>query len=662
MGLTNGLALAFLVALVIPFLLERLRRRRADAVSFSALHFMLREQTRFQRVLTVRRHVLPLIRVLVLGALVLYFARPYMHGEARVAAGLTPDTAAVLVLDNGGLSRLEIEGRSLLSRAKEAAQRIARGKAAGARVAVMPLAGGAAEGGSLFHDELVMIQQRIGAIAYDAQVGDPARVWEAARDALARQDAARRVVFWIAQEAAPEAPPAGSGIEIVVLPPVPGRRLQGPVIRSVKQVRGALLVALENLSELAYEGSAELSGGRRRGLQRVPVLLSPWEQRELMVPALREEDAFGVVRLEPANVLARYQQRFFHQRSSSGGQDRVFLVSAGGGIDPARDPMAFIRQGLRTTGRANLLSLVSGALDDEQPERGDLVFMAVPGEALAGLAGRVRQLTDRGLVVWVELSSEPPPNTTFHGVTLIGESREARVGVRSPGIVADDLAPCLDATRVSRVVLATGHEAAGYRALASSRAGIPLLIGRRLGRGYLALELSGLTPARTDLPLNPCFAPWLRQVLTHIDRETFTLRKTVYEVGDALTPSREGGVGRVTLLLPDGRDVDLRGEPYVLEEIGRHRVRSESGGVFGHQDFVVNPRVTLERELVTRPQVEASAPRGEGTTVGWQRVDLSYALWLLLAALLVVELIVSAIMLWERPRASAAPTREDASG
>ena len=653
MGLTNGLALVFLIALVIPFLLERLRRRRADAVSFSALHFMLTEQTRFQRVLTVRRHLLPLIRVLVLGALVLYFARPYVHGEARVAAGLGADTAAVLVLDNGGLSRIELDGRSLLSRAKEAALRLAGGKAAGARVAVMALSGGSAAEGSLFHDELIMIQQRIGAIAYDAQREDPAGAWEAARAALTRARAARRVVFWIAQAAPPEAPAPGSGIELVVLPPVPGHRLQGPVIRSVTQARGALLVDLENLSAAAYEGSAELSGGRRRGRQRVPVLLSPWERRELMVPALREEDAFGVVRLQPETVLARYQQRFFHQRSASGGHERVFLVSAGGGLDPARDPMAFIRQGLRTTGRTNLLSLVSGALDDEQPERGDLVFMAVPGEALAGLAGRVRQLTDRGLVVWLELTSEPPPNTVFHGVTLIGESREARGGVRSPGIVAGDLERCLDATRVLRVVLATGHEAAGYRALASSRAGVPLLIGRNLGRGYLAIELSGLTPARTDLPLNPCFAPWLRQVLVHIDQQTFTLRKTVYDEGDVLTPSREGGAGQVTLLLPDGRDVDLGGEPHVLEDVGRYRVRSESGGVFGHQDFVVNPRVTLDREIVARREIEAQDPRGEGTTVSWQRLDLSYALWLLLAALLVVELIVSAIMLWERRRPEA---------
>lgn len=122
MTFLSGELLAFLGALGLPILVHLLNLRRRRTRDIPTLRFLLEiESTRLRRV-KLTRWLLLLVRMLLLTALVLAFARPLLKGARAFLPLGGQASALVLLLDDSASSRLPSEGAATVwERVREAA-------------------------------------------------------------------------------------------------------------------------------------------------------------------------------------------------------------------------------------------------------------------------------------------------------------------------------------------------------------------------------------------------------------------------------------------------------------------------------------------------------------------------------------------------------------
>jgi len=90
--------LAALIASAIPILLHIFSKQRLPLIKFSSLEFLLRLQKRKARRIKLRQLILLLLRTIAIAAIVLAFARPALHSDAR--AGSAANVESVIIIDN----------------------------------------------------------------------------------------------------------------------------------------------------------------------------------------------------------------------------------------------------------------------------------------------------------------------------------------------------------------------------------------------------------------------------------------------------------------------------------------------------------------------------------------------------------------------------------
>jgi len=122
MTFLSGELLAFLGALGLPVLVHLLNLRRRRTRDVPTLRFLLEiESTRLRRV-RLTRWLLLLLRMLLLAALVLSFARPLLNGAAALLPRGEESRSVVLLLDDSASSQLPSEGAATVwERLREAA-------------------------------------------------------------------------------------------------------------------------------------------------------------------------------------------------------------------------------------------------------------------------------------------------------------------------------------------------------------------------------------------------------------------------------------------------------------------------------------------------------------------------------------------------------------
>lgn len=650
MGLERWLILGFLAALAVPVLLERLRRRRAQPVEFPAIRHLLREHARFQRVLALRRWMVLALRVAAIGLLVLAFARPYLERDVRTGRGIAPDTAAVIVLDTSPLSRIRTEAEGLLEAERKLAQGFVESRAADALVAVtgLPPQGEAPQ--LVFERDGTQLLDELAALEVEGLAEDPARVVEAARAALAAQARSTREVLWIGARrlAVPETRDDVPGVRVVQVHPSPDDPPRGAVVRDVAVEAGAVSSELVNLSPEPFQGTLAVHGRAQRRLHEAEVRLGPWETTRVALPIPQGETFLGSARLSPDTTLARYQVRWFAAGSGQASAARTFLTRTGAEEESHRDPHVFLRSALRAVGDASPRAASLDDLERDPPRAGDWVFLAAGGADLPGVLSSLRAWVEGGARVVVLVSSEPPPMFDLLGITLVGVAAGAHTGFVSDLALPTGLAACLAGVTTRSVLLTSDARAAGYAVLAHTADGLPLLLGRRAGAGYLAVDLSGLEPGRTDLPYHACFPAWLEAVMTHLTGATLAPARTVYLEGEAFeTPAEVSGP--TTLADPEGRTRSLEAGPLRLDTPGVHRVRLDDRGRIVTWELAANPRVDFDRASLEWPAVvEADEER----TVA-RRVDLSDVA-LLLALLVLLPEVAVALRLGRRRHVTGA--------
>lgn len=655
MGLERWLVLVFLATLAVPVLLERLRRRRALPVELPAIRHLLREHARFQRVLALRRWLVLALRIAAIGFLVLTFARPYLERDVRVGRGIGPDTAAVIVLDTSPLALVRVEEEPLLAAERTLAEGFVRARAADALVAVTGLSPAGSAPHVVFEQDGALLLDHLAALDIVGQPEDPVRVLEAARTALANQPRANREVIWISARRLPlpERRDDATGVRIVQVHPIPDDPPRGVVVLEATPEAGAVVSRVVNLSSEPYRGKLQVYGHQQRLLHAVALSLEPWESASVPLPIPQGEAFLGSVRVHPATTLQRYQVRYF-AAGRPGQSARTFLVRVGAEEDPRLDPHFFLRNALRAVGEVSPRVASLADLESDPPRAGDWVFVAAEGAELPELLPTLRGWLAAGSRVGLLLQSEPPPTFDLLGVTLIGVSNGVHRGFASSLPLSTELAACLADVTTRSLVLASETRAAGFEGLAATSDGLPLLLGRRQGAGYLMVDLTGLVPGRTDLPYHACFPGWIEALVTHVANATLAPARTVFVEGDAFDAPPGLAAGLTSLADPDGRARTLDAGPVRLDAVGLHRVRLDDHGRIVTWELAANPRADLDRAALEWP---AEAFPADELTVP-RRIDLS-DVGLVLALLVLVPEVVVALQLTRRRKESSNPEPAD---
>jgi len=123
-GFINTTLLWALAAIALPLLIHLLTRRKLRVVTISTIAFLKRLEKEKIRQLKLRQLLLLLLRMLIVALLVLAFTRPTLRREQSALAQRAAATA-VVILDNSLSMAAAPEGVSLLSQARNHAQKLA---------------------------------------------------------------------------------------------------------------------------------------------------------------------------------------------------------------------------------------------------------------------------------------------------------------------------------------------------------------------------------------------------------------------------------------------------------------------------------------------------------------------------------------------------------
>ncbi len=101
MSFVQPIFLAGLLLAAVPILIHLINRRRARRLDFSALEFLLRRDPRLARRLKMKELLLLLFRTLLVMAIPLALARPYLPAPSSGSAPLGAPRSVVIVVDRG---------------------------------------------------------------------------------------------------------------------------------------------------------------------------------------------------------------------------------------------------------------------------------------------------------------------------------------------------------------------------------------------------------------------------------------------------------------------------------------------------------------------------------------------------------------------------------
>ncbi len=120
--LTNPWMLAGLAALSVPIIIHLLLRRKKRRVRFSTLQFFLRQEEQASARRKLRHWFLLALRMLILAALVLAFARPWVRDGSAAGEG-RPQRQWVFVLDRSLSMQASVPGGTKWDQAKQEARK-----------------------------------------------------------------------------------------------------------------------------------------------------------------------------------------------------------------------------------------------------------------------------------------------------------------------------------------------------------------------------------------------------------------------------------------------------------------------------------------------------------------------------------------------------------
>jgi Aerotolerance regulator N-terminal/von Willebrand factor type A domain len=218
-----------LAAAVLPWILHRIGKRRANPVRFAAMELLLRAERKVSARRRLREILLLLLRTAIAAALPLAFAKPFAEVRSDLPASTTRPQSAVIVLDDSASLRRtagEGGGPPLFERARAQARSLIEHLSPESDAALVLAAEGTATPIAEPSSDRGRLLAAIDATSPSARRGDLSSAMRKAAQILATSVRSERIIYLITDlqaagwEGGTGLPPTGAGrppFEVVIL-------------------------------------------------------------------------------------------------------------------------------------------------------------------------------------------------------------------------------------------------------------------------------------------------------------------------------------------------------------------------------------------------------------------------------------------------------------
>lgn len=542
-GLLAPLVLAALSLGAVAILAHRTGQKALPVRRIATLRFVPRDEVPVRQRRRLEDLLLLALRLLVLIALVLLFARPWLKVERAAPAGFDPSRPVLIVLDRSASMMAAADGRSALVRAQEAAQLLLTQLDAGTLVGLLSFDSVArVEAPGLVRDAAA-VARALDAVEVGHGGSDLDAAFALAQQVLAGEGIEEASIIVLTDGTATRLPtpqpqwPVGWTVEVHdVLPGAPVNRW----IDEVSVVPAARLEAGWNVKVLTRRSGEEptapalrLDLGDGVSVEADLEFERPLEvERSFSIPKLPEGGS-PEARLDPDTITAddRAPIAFDIDRDID-----VLLLSGEGGASPRDDEVYYLERALRPreghTSRVTPRRRLAEEVRRIDGGRGDVVVLANVSDP-APLADDLLAFVERGggllLAVgpqvlanrWNESLQDllPAPLSEVKNRGA-GTFDQAPAGLMSPPMDRPELrvfrtggASVFPRVRFGRVYAVTSRMAPGAEVWLRYSDGLPALLARSHGQGRVLLFTSSLDDDWTDLPLRSIYVPLVHQLV-----------------------------------------------------------------------------------------------------------------------------------------------------
>ncbi len=682
------------LAALIPLLIHLVQRRRARVHHFAATAFLLGTRRRVARRYRLRELMLLALRMLLLAALAVAFAKPWVRSEEVAILGNVTPSSVVIVIDPSASMTETRDGRSLLELAVEQARGLVSELLGESDAAVVVAQSPARALTSRLTFDRKLVGDVLSGIRPTQGRADLAGALRLAEQILVESSHVRREVVVFTDLQASEWEGMGRPWALDRAPSVPLVDMSDGAERRNSAVTAVLTEVVTEGAERMLRVSVDVLSDRPEAIE------------EVVTVRLGPKVAKSVVRLEPRRITTQVFTLTLPEGdafvgSAEVGHDeraiddsRPFVVELGRRVDvlvvngaprsvPHDDEVFFLRAALRpgrdATVRTNATVIRPDELTSEQVADADAVILAnvkeLDPEQAVALERWVRD--GHGLMVTAGDNFTPLVWNGLLAPLLVLPMRGVESRLEEPVYAAglDTEHPVLRAfsaladaslyaARTRRYLQLETHAAADTRVLASFSDGAPMLLSRSLDRGRLLLLTTSVDRDWTDLPFKSSYLPLLQEAVLWLSGRGEGPVAGEATVASVVTVPVMPGVTEVSVEGPRGRRAvyagDDLGGPEVrfreTDEAGIYTVRQVAGAQPRESRFAVG--VDPRESRVARISSEAAhalldAPAGEeGASTVAPPPERKRDVWPLLLASLFVLLALETWLALTASRAS----------
>lgn len=600
------------LAALIPLAIHLVQRRRARVHPFAAMAFLLGNRRRVARRYRLRELLLLTLRMLLLAALAVAFAKPWINSAEPALVGNVAPSSVVIVIDPSASMTELVEGRTLLARAIERARGLVSDLRSDSDAAVVVAQSPARALTSRLTFDRKLVSDVLTGIRPTQGRADLAGALRLAEQILVESAHERREVVLFTDLQATE----WEGLARPwALDRTPSVKLVDVTDGATRRNGAVTRVVAEPITE----------GAQRELHVSVDVLNDrPESVEDVITVRVGTKTAKSVVRIEPRATLTQVftialpEGDTFVGSAEIGHDARVvddsrpFVVDLGRRIDvlvvdgaprsvPHEDEVFFLRAALRpgrdAAVRAHPTVIRADELTAEQVAGARAVILAnvqeLDAEQAVALERWVRD--GNGLMV---TAGDNFTETAWNGLLapllvlpMRGiETREdepvyiAGLDVEHP--VLRPFAALPDASiytaKTRRYLQLATHAAPDTHVLASFSDGAPALLTRQLGKGRLLLLTTSIDRDWTDLPFKSSFLPLIQQAVVWLSGREEAALPSEATVASVVAVPVVLGATALSVEGPSGRRTTFASTDLLATDV-RFRDTHEAGVYTVHQ-------------------------------------------------------------------------------
>ena len=586
-----------MVAAVIPLLLHLINRRQAQVHDFAAIEFLLASNRHVARRLKLKQWLLMFVRMVLIAALPMAFAKPFTTSPSATLVGTTEPASVVFVIDPSVSMGYQIgDGGTLLERALQRAQDIVRDLRNESDVAVIlatspPTA--LTQRLSFDRQEIINLLSTVELSQGRADLMGALRL---AEQILVESGHARREVILLSDGQSTEWEGASRPWSLDHAPSVTVVDISGGLERRNRGIVGVaaepdgggigrnvrITVDVLNDQPVAFEDNVTVKIGQKtvKGFLRIPPFSEGQKVFTIRLPDMGLKT--GVVELAPDELPGDDSRHFvidFLRRV------HVLVVNGSSRTVPYKDEAFFLRAALQPgTDSGSRITPTYVKPDELTPRQLEVVDVVI----LANVSGLDRPQVD-ALTGWVKrgggLFITAGENVT-DGVYNDKLRALLPLPIRDSGVVSDPpvfftggstshpaMSPfsrletaSLFSAGTRRYVLLETDSTANVEVLLSFTGGAPALVERSVDDGKVVMFTTSIDRDWTELPFKTSFLPLVQQLVLHLARRLDPPESRSITVGETRRIHLERQVGTLEVVRPNGQVVELQGDALAGDE------------------------------------------------------------------------------------------------